>query len=123
MPNIQDIILKIKNIIGDAIAEWGLITIVFLVALGSFGLGRLSALEGARPPVSITQALPDDTKPRAMTLGGQFVAARGGSVYYYPWCTGAGKIAAVNKVWFDTETAARAAGYAPAKNCKGLAPQ
>ena len=102
--------------------EWGLVAIVFFVALASFGLGRLSALEGARPPVSITRA-PEDQKVRAMTLGGQFVASRTGSAYYYPWCAGATKILPQNQRWFQSEEAARKAGYAAAKNCKGLSAQ
>ena len=108
-----------KNVAEAWVAEWGLIVLVFLVALASFGLGRLSALEEVRPPVSIIQA-PTESNQRAMALGGLFVAARSGTVYYYPWCTGVSKINPANKVWFESEAAARRAGYAPAKNCKGL---
>ena len=122
MERIQDIWLGIKGIGHDAIHEWGLIVIVFLVALASFGLGRLSALEDARPPVSITEA-PAAQKPGPIVLGGLIVASRAGSTYYYPWCTGAGKILPQNQVWFASEDAARRAGYQPAKACKGLAPQ
>jgi|SRR3989338_10266848 len=122
MRNIQHVWVKIKGLGADAIDEWGLIAIVFLVAIASYGLGRLSALEDSKPLVSITQA-PVAATPRAIAPGGLFVASRGGSAYYYPWCAGASKIAPVNQVWFASETAARNAGYAPAKNCKGLAPQ
>jgi len=119
MPSIPEWTQKIKVLTDEVIAEWGLVAIVFFVALASFGLGRLSALEGARPPVSVIQA-PEDQKVRAMTLGGQFVASRTGSAYYYPWCAGATKILPQNQRWFQSEEAARKAGYAPAKNCKGL---
>ena len=120
MGNIQDIGLKIKGLAADMVHEWGLIIVVFLVAVASFGLGRLSALEEARPPVSITQA-PMAANQQAIAPGGLLVAARSGSVYYYPWCTGAAKILQQNQRWFQSEEAARKAGYAPAKNCKGLA--
>jgi len=119
MGNIQEVWLKIKGQGGELVHEWGLIVIVFLVAIASFWLGRLSALEDARPPVSITEA-PTESNQKAMAMGGLFVAARSGSVYYYPWCTGVSKISAANKVWFESEAAAKRAGYAPAKNCKGL---
>jgi hypothetical protein len=119
MPNIHEWGQKIKLLLDNGIDEWGLIIIVFLVALASFGLGRLSALEDARPPVSITEA-PSDTKPHAMVLGGLLVASRTGSTYYYPWCSGASKIAPANQVWFASEAAAQKAGYSSAKNCKGL---
>ncbi len=119
MPNIQDIRLKIKGKAADAIHEWGLVAMIFLVAVASFGLGRLSALEDARPPVSILRA-PTESSQRAMAAGGLFVAARSGSVYYYPWCAGALKILPQNQRWFQSEEAAKRAGYTPAKNCKGL---
>ena len=122
MPNIQGSSLKIKSLVGHALGEWGLLAIVFLVALASFGLGRLSALIDARAPVAITMA-PTLTEPRGMYIGGLYVASRGGSAYYYPWCTGAAKILPANRVWFPSESAARAAGYAPAKNCQGLVSQ
>jgi len=122
MANIQETKQEIKNWLADVVAQWGLIAIVFLVALGSFGLGRLSALEDARPPVSIQQA-PSEAKPRGMYMGGLIVASRAGKVYYFPWCVGASKIASGNQVWFQTEEAAQRAGYAPGKNCKGLAAQ
>lgn len=122
MQSIQEMRQEIKNWTGDAVGEWGLVAIVFLVALASFGLGRLSALESARPPVAITQA-PVDVSPRAITLGGLVVAARTGSVYYYPWCSGAGNIASQNERWFKSEEEAERAGYRPAKNCKGLSAQ
>lgn len=102
------------------IAEWGLIVVVFLLAVVSFGLGRLSALEEVRPPVSIGQA-EASPKPEALFIGGLVVASRSGSVYYFPWCSGAQKIAPTNQRWFEGEAQARQAGYSPAKGCKGLA--
>jgi hypothetical protein len=119
MASIQDFWLKIKEWAGDVVHEWGLVGIVLLLGISAFGLGRLSALEGARPLVSVGEAS-TLTAPRSMYLGGRFVASRSGSTYYYPWCAGAAKIAPGNEVWFASEDAAQAAGYAPAKNCKGL---
>lgn len=123
MRNIQDIWLKIKGLWADMIHEWGIVVIVFLVALSSFGLGRLSALEEVKPLVSIVEAPIGGITPAALAPGGLYVAARSGSAYYYPWCSGVAKISPANKVWFASEAAARRAGYAPAKGCKGLAPQ
>jgi hypothetical protein len=119
MPSIQETWLKIKNWTDFAVGEWGLVLIVLLVALASFGLGRLSVLETVRPPVSVTEA-PTEAQPRGMSIGGLIVASRTGSVYYFPWCTGASKILPQNQVWFASEEKARSAGYVPAKNCKGL---
>lgn len=119
MQSIQDMWLEIKGLGDDLIGEWGLIAVVFLVALASFGLGRLSALKDGRPPVFIGQA-PSQAAAPALASGGLFVASRSGTAYYYPWCTGTTKILPRNQVWFQSEEAARKAGYAPAKNCKGL---
>ena len=119
MQNIQEFLDKCKGHVYEGVGECGLIMVVFLVGIASFGLGRLSALETARPPVSITQA-PELASPRAMYLGGLLVAAKTGHSYYFPWCAGMDKISPENQVWFKDEVAAQKAGYTPAKNCKGL---
>ena len=113
---------KIKAFLDAALGDWGLLGLVFLVASAAFALGRLSALEDVRPPVSITQA-PAETLAQPIAMGGLIVASKGGSAYYYPWCNGATKIAPANQMWFASEAAAQKAGYAPAKNCKGLGSQ
>lgn len=119
MPNIPETVGYSKALLDRMVGEWGLAAIIILLGLGSFALGRLSALEDARQPVSVYEASAA-AATHAIPLGGQFVASRTGSVYYYPWCAGAQKIAQGNQLWFSSEAAAKAAGYAPAKNCKGL---
>jgi hypothetical protein len=120
MKSIQQYREEIKAWGDEAIHEWGLIAVVFLVALISFGLGRLSAVEEVRPPVAIGQAA-TTTRPAAVVMGGLVVASRAGSVYYYPWCSGAQKILPANQQWFSSEQAAQQQGYTAAKACKGLA--
>jgi hypothetical protein len=115
----RDFTNKIKNWADLTVGEWGMILLVFLIGFASFGLGRLSVLESVRPPVSITNA-PTIAEPRGMSIGGLIVASKSGSAYYFPWCAGAAKIALQNQIWFANEEKARQAGYAPAKNCKGL---
>ena len=117
--NIPESWQKIKNGLEDQLSEWGTVAIVVLVGLSSFGLGRLSAGEEARPVVSIRSAeLSSEALP--MAPGGLIVASRTGSAYHYPWCPGAATISQGNRVWFKSEEAARRAGYLPAKNCRGL---
>jgi len=116
---IQDFVLGCKAGLETAVGEWGLIALVFSVALSSFGLGRLSMLENVLPPLSVTSA-PRIAQALALPAGGYVVASRSGSVYYLPWCSGAQKIAAGKQVWFPSEDAAQKAGYAPSKSCKGL---
>ena len=119
MQNIQEFLQKSKGLVEEGIDNLGLIIVILLAALGSFGLGRLSALEDARPPVAIEMA-PSEAKPQGMYLGGLFVASKTGGSYYYPWCISDAKIAPANQVWFKDEASAQKAGYKPAKNCKGL---
>lgn len=116
---IQEYWLKIKDLGEAAIADWGLVALILLVGLGSFGLGRFSALEEAKPPVSVS-TLASAGGPAGKYLGALYVASRSGSVYYYPWCSGAQNIAPANQVWFATAEDARHAGYRPSKSCKGL---
>ncbi len=113
--------------------------IVVLVALGAFGLGRLSALEEGRKPVVIHPAgnmqeilrpteasndflqAPTSSAPSASTSQpptGGFVASKNGAKYYTPTCSGASRITDANKVWFATAATAEAAGYTRATNCK-----
>ena len=117
--NIQEFLIRCKASLEDGVGEWGLYIVVFLVAFCAFGLGRLSALEAAEPPVSIQQ-VPTLSAPQGIYPGGQYVASKTGSVYYYPWCAGGSNIAPEKRVWFASEEAAKTAGYTPAKNCKGL---
>lgn len=117
--NIQETWLKVKWGVESALGEWGISLIVILVALSSFGLGRLSASEASKPAVSVSQA-PFEAEPRGMAIGGLVVASRNGKVYHFPWCGGADQISAANKVWFSSEEAAQKAGYTPSKSCKGL---
>lgn len=116
---IQELWGKVKWALDTALGEWGLILVVFLVAFASFGLGRLSATEEAKPIVSVGHA-PLETEGQGMAIGGLVVASRNGSVYHFPWCSGARSIKPENKVWFASEEAAQAAGYMPSKSCKGL---
>lgn len=119
MERIQDIWLKIKAFSDDLMGEWGPIIIVFLVALASFGLGRLSAFEATKPVVSTAQvAAGNQASP--LSVGGLVVASRLGNAYHFPWCSGAQSIKEANKIWFKDEETAQRAGYTPAKNCKGL---
>lgn len=107
--------------------------ILILVAFGSFGLGRLSKIEGAKEPVrfeNITEAIPDTVFQKISTnkqtasiinsTGDQLVGSKNGTKYYYPWCTGVQKIAQANLIHFADKAEAEARGYTPSATCKGL---
>ena len=116
--------------------------VIVLVALSSFGLGRLSLIEESRQPVKFlrssaagsaalrataaegqvgTETPAETVLPTPVAdLGGKVVGSKSGRKYHFPWCPGARTISEVNKIWFSSIEAARAAGYVPAVNCKGL---
>ena len=119
--------------------------LIILVGIGAFGLGRLSKIEALKQGISIeapaavanalngqNQALNGDFKPlnspSAETANqsnpaiesGQVVASKNGTKYHFPWCSGGKTISEANKIYFNSIEEARAAGYTPAANCKGL---
>ena len=84
----------------------------------------LSAQAGEVPEDRGSETLKPELAPStqvgAVAAEGNFVASKSGKAYHLPWCPGAGRIKAENRVWFATKEEAEAAGYAPAGNCKGL---
>ncbi len=121
-----------------------LVVMVVMVAVLSFELGLLANLGKQKAPITITeptagpepktsdvgasltsdvknasQALNSSKQGSAATAGG-LVASKGGTKYYYPWCGSASRISEKNKIYFASVADARAKGYTPAANCKGL---
>lgn len=110
--------------------------VMILIAIVAFSLGRISGLQDKREPVRVTASSPnfspksgegssaqaDVGEIRGVTTSssGAVVASKNGTKYHYPWCSGAKQISASNLITFNTIEAARAAGYTPASNCKGL---
>jgi hypothetical protein len=115
-----------RTLLGD----WGLFFVVILAVTGAFGLGRLSVQNTPQNAVVVQNtaspgsslggggAGPGD--PLSGPIAGAYVAAKTGSYYYFPWCTDALKIAPDLRRWFMDEKSAQAAGYTPAKNCRGM---
>ena len=97
--------------------------LVVLVGLGSFGLGRMSALEAQNSPISVTQVgvvAAAAAGTLAQAEGGRVVASKTGTKYFLPWCAGAKNISPLNLLTFSSSEEAKAKGYMPAANCKGL---
>lgn len=105
------------------------IACVLAVSL-AFGLGVIAGKEMVQDTPGI-QFLERATSTTPMTLqagaaaatlpeGGEVVASKTGTKYYFPWCGTAKRIKEENKVWFASRAEAEAAGYEPAANCKGL---
>ena len=109
--------------------ELYLTAIIILVAVISFGLGRLSKIREEKTPITIENAEIGESKPlltsnvdktNSSATSKIFVASRNGKKYYYAWCESANVIKEQNRIWFSTQAEAEKAGYQPAANCKGL---
>ncbi len=137
----QDFFAKIKGwVVAVVTPEIYTVLIIILVGFGSFGLGRRSAREENKTPIRILApeeqtAPPSDNLTAAAVQGdrqavqgvariprpspnGLIVASKTGSKYYFPWCSGAKRIAEANKTWFSSEQEAQNAGLQRAANCK-----
>ena len=133
--SIKDNWKKIKGRIDfDEVLEKNtfLTALMIIVALISFGMGRLSGLETARKNVEIDFPKGQEasaflgtfatTTPKAPSVktSGVYVASKNGTKYYLPSCASSKRISVTNRIWFDTKAEAETAGYSPAANCKGL---
>lgn len=131
---LSDYYSKVKNWIIVNKTDLYIAAIIFLVGLGSFGLGRLSLLVPQKEPIWIEQPSAREAKTSAASSDqaakasaaavilsqGRYVASKNGTVYHYPWCSGAQRIKEENKIWFQTKEEAEGRGYRPAGNCEGL---
>ena len=113
-----------------------------LVAVISFALGRVSKIQENRQPVRVvsggvgevkgvnTSPRSDRNQSRPSHIAGeektaspesiQVVGSKNGTKYHLPTCPGAKQISEKNKITFNSIEEARAKGYTPASNCKGL---
>jgi hypothetical protein len=112
--------------------------VIILLTIIAFALGRISGLQDKReavriinnsPPGRVLGASTSSPNPSPCegegcsaisTSSGQVVASKNGTKYHYPWCAGAKQISAQNIITFNSTEEARAKGYTPASNCKGL---
>ena len=111
--------------------------LILVVASIFFSLGRLSALEEKHTPIKIeypnkTQASSvinvisagsgEAQLPMVETTSnsGQVIGSKSGKKYYFPWCGTVKRIKPENQVHFVSIELARAAGFTPGGNCKGL---
>ena len=90
--------------------------VIILASSASFGLGLLAGRDAGQ---GSRETLGEPTLA-ASSSSGHLVAAKSGTKYYLPWCSGVDRITDANKVWFATPRDAEKAGYTAAANCKGL---
>lgn len=106
-------------------SRYFLAVVLILVAVSSFSLGRISKIHDAREPVRlISSAGVGEVKGVATSNisldSASVVASKNGTKYHLATCPGAKQISEKNKISFASIEEARASGYTPAANCKGL---
>ena len=122
---------QIKNFSKKNGSDVFIVLTVILVALISFGIGRLSVpktepiqiknLEKTSvEDLKIEQSIPAPPDVGTTTDKGKVVGSKNSDKYHLPECPGAKQINEQNKIWFDSIEAAEKAGYKPAGNCPGL---
>lgn len=124
---------------------------VILIALISFGIGRLTVLKIPEEPLTIENPAGDSfanfkaniadqeinasMRPTAAignivqsvpnqinSTQGKFVASKNSKYYHWPWSPSAKRIKAENQIWFNSEEEARVAGYGRSSNFLQYAP-
>src|SRR3989338_2785989 len=111
--------------------ELYLAAVIVLVAVISFGLGRLSKIREEKTPITIENVKENEETSESKPLLTSnvdneiktdkiFVASKNGKKYYYAWCESANVIKEQNRIGFAAQAEAEKAGYQPAANCKGL---
>ncbi|PIV10035.1 MAG: hypothetical protein COS49_02725 [Candidatus Portnoybacteria bacterium CG03_land_8_20_14_0_80_41_10] len=117
-PSAKGFWFRIKEHQSDIILTIG----ITLIALVSFGAGRLTSPQTNQEPIiiqgptaSIEQSLetsqPVEKIGQEKTEQGKFVGSVNSNKYHWPECSSAKKIAPQNQIWFSSEAEARAAGY------------
>ncbi len=108
--------------------------IIVIVGLGSFGLGRLSALserqeKGLTLDNKNTSVVKEEIGKSEIDLNNvkntsflnkekMYVASKNGKLYYRPDCSGAKRILSKNEIWFASTSEAESAGYKLSTSCK-----
>jgi len=94
----------------------------------AFGLGRLMSLKDQKVPIQVIKPevyqgdirVVEEVNEVSLKKGGGVVGVKTSKKYYFPWCHPIPRVKEENKVPFTSIEEAKAAGYVPAKNCKGL---
>lgn len=120
---------NIKQILSDDVYFYTLLIVV--VSVLSFGLGRFSMQDVQKvqqPQIVLTEqsaavvnsdTTVDVARPASADTA-KLVASKKGTKYHLLTCPGAKQMNEDNKIYFNSEAEAKAAGYTPAANCKGI---
>ena len=127
------ILYQIKKFVKKYESEIILTTGIILIALISFGIGRLSAPLANNEPIVIETPLTasiqqsfsasnQEEKREQKIAEGKFMGSVNGGKYHWPDCPHAKRISPENQTWFSSEAEAQANGYEPCSNFEKYSP-
>ena len=108
---------KIRDFVNPHRSEIVLAIFIICITIISFNLGRMSVEKGSAvslPLRSSTLILPSATPKDPRVVASK---ASSSKLYHFTYCSGAARISEKNKIYFPSDAAAIAAGYAVAGNC------
>ena len=133
--------MSIKEIL-EKIKPFYILLLILVISSIFFGVGRLSSLEENHTPIkieylsatstsSVINAFNSITSPvkinnpsfvsaTTVQTDGPVIGSKSGKKYYFPWCGTVKRIKPENQVYFTSSLEARAMGFLPGGNCKGL---
>jgi len=118
-------LINLKQFVKEHQSDITLTIGIILVALISFGAGRLTTSQADEEPIVIEGPTLNTTNPSNLDTGqaasieqslleteqGKFVGSVNSNKYHWPDCSWAKKIVPQNQIWFSSETEAQTAGY------------
>ena len=127
--------------IGNFLPNLFILACITLISIISYNLGQINSLK--KTPLQLTEAnifsqtintntnLKPGIQTKSATRIGEpsrssvptprdprVVISKNSDKYHYSWCTSGKRIKEENKIWFENETAAQAAGFILAGNCQ-----
>ena len=92
------------------------LVIIIIFSLGYF----VSNLIKFEKPTIVIEKIGNDINysQNTQNLQASVVASVNSDKYHYQWCTGAGRIKEINKIYFQSAQEAENAGFTLANNCK-----
>ena len=103
-----------------------IIIVLISLAVTSFSIGYYAGTHKNAPVITMrdNSCIPPVTEAsikegEKLAQGDRtIVASKSGTKYYYVWCSGASRIAAKNKIYFNTKEEAENKGYTKASGCE-----
>lgn len=126
--SIHNLFNKIKSKIHVDKEDFMYLSIIVVIGIGSFGLGRLSASsiynDNTQNSLKIAENTENKEENRVVndeiekSIDKRYVASKNGKMYYPLGCSSSSRIKKENQIWFATSEDAEKSGYTLSSTCK-----